>query len=313
MVYHMRLVFHCMGVIALQHQQSFAELIDNTRENFNRAFENSLNAFDYPCKRLKEAVLYSCLNGGKRLRPLLVFFAGELLELDKKILMPIASAIELIHCYSLIHDDLPAMDNDELRRGKATCHIAFDEATAILAGDILQAFAIQMMLSLKSDLPAQSVLELADSLSQAMADMVSGQSLDMNGLTSKALTLEDLEKTHQLKTGKLMAACIELVINADSGGDSHKHQQLREFSHLFGLAFQIQDDYLDLYGDSQRLGKQQGSDKDNHKQTYCDFYHQAELRSLLETLYEKINSLLKLFGENNHLLQLTQFIASRDH
>ncbi len=294
-------------------EESFLEQMDSTRECFIKYFENSLNAFDYPCKRLKEAVLYSCLNGGKRLRPLLVFFAGELLKLDKKTLLPIASAIELIHCYSLIHDDLPAMDNDELRRGKPTCHIAFDEATAILAGDILQAFALQKILSLKSDLPAQSVLELGESLTKAMADMVSGQSLDMRGLMNKALTLEDLEKTHQLKTGKLIAACMELVINADSGGDSHKHQQLREFAHLFGLVFQIQDDYLDLYGDSQRLGKQQGSDITNHKQTYCDFYDKTELEGLLKNLYEKINTNLMIFGESNPLLQLTRLLAHRDH
>lgn len=292
-------------------EQAFLNYLDTLREQFNRYFIEQLAAFDYPCAKLKEAVLYSCSNGGKRFRPLLVLLTGQELKLDEEILMPIAAAIEMIHCYSLIHDDLPAMDDDLLRRGKPTCHIAFDEATAILAGDILQSFALQTLLSLQTKLPASRVLLITLGLTKAMADMVSGQSLDIHGLASDDLTLEKLATTHQLKTGAMIAACVDLVLLAS--GDEKQFQSLKEFGRLVGLVFQIQDDYLDLYGDSERLGKPQGSDKDNQKRTYCDFYNKESLEDLLEKHYQALNASVSIFGEDNELLQFTKFLAKRDH
>lgn len=292
---------------------SFDKQCIDIRERFNRSFKLWLQERQYPCARLKQAVMYSCLNGGKRFRPLLVLYAGAELSIPEPILIKAATAIELIHCYSLIHDDLPAMDDDNLRRGQPTCHIAFDEATAILVGDLLQAFAIEALIELQAELPAENVLAMTTCLAKSMSDMVCGQSLDITSLTTPDLTLEALKNIHQLKTGALIKACCALVIAANTVNNPSKSQALMKFANLLGLTFQIQDDYLDRYGDSQKLGKRQGSDQSNNKRTYCDFYSQHELENLLDSLFDDITKTLAVFGDDNALQGLTKQLSKREH
>lgn len=197
----------------------------------------------------------------------MVYLTGNILDLDLKILDVIAAAIELTHCYSLIHDDLPAMDNDDLRRGKPSCHKAFDEATAILVGDGMQALAIEVLLThLSPLLPPQQVIAITLELVKAsgISGMVSGQSLDLSELAKSSTGEEQLREIHYLKTGRLILACIEMVLNAHSAPEAYK-AALRTYASHLGLVFQMQDDYLDRYAPAEFLGKGRSSDLANEK------------------------------------------------
>jgi len=250
-----------------------------------------------PAERIREAMLYALFPGGKRLRPQLVYLSGNLLNVPHTALDSIAIAIELIHAYSLVHDDLPAMDNDDMRRGKPSCHRAFDEATAILVGDGLQALAIDVLLSqLPHTLPTPKVLAVTHELVKACgpAGMVSGQSLELSELTHKHITETTLSQIHDLKTSQLMLACINMTLAASDPTPEIVHA-LRTFATHLGLAFQMQDDYLDAYGPTEGLGKNRASDHENNKSTFASCYTEKALQQIIQIHFEKTEQALDLF------------------
>ncbi|AMN47510.1 geranyl transferase [Steroidobacter denitrificans] len=220
--------------------------------------------------RLHEAMRYAVLGGGKRVRPVLVYAAGAALGIPESQIDGAACAVELIHAYSLVHDDLPAMDDDDLRRGRPTCHKAYDEATAILVGDALQVLAFEI-LARGSGLPEDTAirLRLIHLLATASGTqgMAGGQALDL-AATGRSLTIDAVEKMHACKTGALIRACILMVAACAPDLDPAIHTALDEYAQAIGLAFQIQDDLLDIEGDPQMLGKATGSDEAARKPTY---------------------------------------------
>ena len=261
--------------------------------------ETVLNDFiahtDIPAERIRESMVYALFPGGKRLRPVLVYLCGKLLGVNLHSLDIIAAAIELTHCYSLIHDDLPAMDNDDIRRGKPSCHRAFDEATAILAGDGLQALAIDILLNhLPQSLSMPQVVAVTHELVNAsgVSGMVSGQSLDLFELCNPSIGEEMLRKIHLLKTGKLILACINMVLAAGHPSPN-TITGLRQFANLLGLAFQMQDDYLDKYAYSKQLGKGRASDAANKKTTFATLYNQQELSNLISQHFQQAQEVIK--------------------
>lgn len=210
-----------------------------------------------PAVIIRSAIDYSLFPGGKRIRPILVYLTGSLLDVDLNILDAIAAAVELTHCYSLIHDDLPAMDNDDLRRGRPSCHKAFDEATAILAGDGMQALAIDVLLTYLPHLvQPDRIISITRELVQAtgISGMVSGQSLDLSELAKSSIDDERLKEIHHLKTGRLILACIEMVLRIQSTPEAYQ-SALRTYANHIGLVFQMQDDYLDYHAPAEFLGK----------------------------------------------------------
>ncbi|MEO8018374.1 MAG: farnesyl diphosphate synthase [Pseudomonadota bacterium] len=219
--------------------------------------------------RLLEAMRYSTLAGGKRVRPVLVYATGEALGAPLELLDAAAAAVELIHVYSLVHDDLPAMDNDDLRRGRPTCHRAFDEATAILVGDALQARAFEVLAHAPATISANARLELLQMLADAIGTrgMAGGQAIDLEAV-KQVLGEASLERMHRQKTGALIQASV--LLGAVSAGleDVPERAALAEFGAEIGLAFQIQDDILDVEGTTTSLGKRAGADADRVKPTY---------------------------------------------
>jgi len=221
--------------------------------------------------RLREAMRYSALGGGKRLRPMLVYLTGQALGASLEDLDVPAAAVELIHVYSLVHDDLPAMDDDDLRRGRPTCHKAFDEATAILVGDSLQAYAFELLAGDDTLSDAASALRLT--MIRVLADrigtrgMAGGQAIDL-GAVGRGLSLPELESMHRRKTGALIEASVLLGAVAAGVRSGPRFDALRTLAAEIGLAFQIQDDILDVAGDAQTLGKATGADAAHNKPTY---------------------------------------------
>lgn len=269
---------------------------------------------EIPAARIRDAIRYSLFPGGKRIRPVLVYLTGELLDAEIDCLDTIAAAIELIHCYSLVHDDLPAMDNDDFRRGKPSCHRAFDEATAILAGDGMQALAIEILLSrLPAFLTAEKVVAVTRELASASgpSGMVSGQSLDLSELCNPGLDESALKTIHSLKTGKLILACIAMVLAACNPSDEVKNA-LQNYAQHLGLVFQMQDDYLDKYGPVTLLGKGRASDSANEKVTFASLYTQTDLQQLITDHFQLAKESLSLFQNRAaDLLALTSQLQQR--
>ena len=235
---------------------------------------------------LFEAIRYSLFNGGKRIRPLLAYAAANAVGEINPSTDRVAAALEMIHAYSLIHDDLPAMDNDDLRRGKPTCHIAFDEATAILAGDGLQTLAFEQLLEAQQ-LPPQTILRLLAMLTKAAGidGMVYGQAIDMAAV-NQTLTLPQLEHMHRHKTGAMISASV-MMGGMTAGASEGQLGALKDYGEAIGLAFQVQDDILDVTTNTSVLGKRQGSDQARNKPTYLSLlgidgarHKAAELHSL---------------------------------
>ena len=285
--------------------------VDNTLKAY-------LETYEVPAAKIKEAIEYMLFPGGKRLRPLLVYLLGELLALPVNISDNIAAAIELTHTYSLIHDDLPAMDNDILRRGLPTCHCAFDEATAILTGDALQVLAIEILLEkLPNYLPHSAITAMIHCLLKASGarGMISGQSLDLDTLAGTIVDESFLSEIHRLKTGQLMGACAEMVCVAASqsvSGDLELHALVKEYIKYLSRAFQLQDDYLDMFDDTNMLGKGRSSDEANNKLTYAIFYSKNTLRNLINDIFQTIYRLLESMGSSAlHLKRLTHLIENR--
>ena len=274
--------------------------------------ESILPSPEGPAEQLFAAMRYSVFNGGKRIRPALCFAAAEAIADSDHNTAKVAAALEMVHAYSLIHDDLPAMDDDDLRRGKPTCHIQFDEATAILAGDALQCLAFEQLTQL-SDLPAEVSLKLVAMLANygGCNGMVTGQAIDL-AATGNLLELEQLKQMHALKTGALIEASILMGALATHQADSEQLAALKEFAQAIGLAFQIQDDILDVESSTEQLGKQQGSDSTNGKSTYTSILGVEMARSQAADLYQHSTACLEPFGERaGSLRSIASFIINR--
>ncbi|WP_462158931.1 (2E,6E)-farnesyl diphosphate synthase [Pseudoalteromonas sp. GB56] len=265
--------------------------------------------------RILAATQYSVQNGGKRLRPLLVYCVGNMLGANKTDLDKAAAAIECIHSYSLVHDDLPAMDDDELRRGRPTCHIAYDEAHAILAGDTLQTIAFELLSSAEFTIDARAQLDLVNALSKAsgLLGMVGGQALDIEA-TDKTISLAELEQIHKAKTGALLSCAIELGYLCAQNVEQSTKQALDSYGRAIGLAFQVKDDILDIEGDTQTLGKPQGSDLAANKATYPALLGLDGAKQKLQQLYDDAISALDVLPYDSAILQqLAQYVIARDH
>jgi farnesyl diphosphate synthase len=264
--------------------------------------------------RLHDAMRYSTLNGGKRVRAMLVFAAGEVAGAAEERLKVAAAAVEMLHAYSLIHDDLPCMDDDVLRRGKPTCHIEFDEATALLAGDALQSLAFQLLAEYRlCDDPARQ-LRMIDLFAHASGSrgMAGGQAIDLEAV-GKALSLPELEHMHILKTGALIRASVLLGAYCGRGLDDAELENLDRYGKYVGLAFQVVDDVLDEQGSSVTLGKTAGKDKQEGKPTYTSILGLARAREFaLELLADAHAAVAPFEGRAVRLRQLADFIVHRD-
>jgi geranylgeranyl pyrophosphate synthase len=260
-------------------------------------------------QRLYEAVRWSIFAGGKRFRPALMLAVGNAFGADENKLLRSASAIEMIHAYSLIHDDLPAMDDDDLRRGRETCHIKFDEATAILAGDILQSLAFQSIA--EDEVLSEKVrVKLIAELARSAAKMVDGQQLDLEA-EGKTVSIEDLEKIHQNKTGAMIsvAARSGAIIAEASENELNK---ITNYASKLGLLFQITDDLLDITQTTEILGKTAGKDERAEKATYPSIYGIEETKNLAEKVHaEAINELDNLEQPTEILREIASFILKR--
>lgn len=259
--------------------------------------------------RLRESMLYSLQAGGKRLRPVLCLSCAALCGLQPAAVLPFASAIEMVHTYSLIHDDLPAMDDDDLRRGRPTNHKVYGEATAILAGDGLLTAAFQALA--EAGLPAERVVEAVACLAKEAGPegMVGGQALDMAG-EGRALTRKELERLQSLKTGALISAAAELGCIA-AGGTAEQRAAVRTYAQCLGRAFQIQDDILDVTGTAEELGKPTGSDRVNEKSTFVTALGLEESHALVHRLTDQAEAALEGFDQPEFLIQLAQSLAQR--
>lgn len=247
-------------------------------DRHNHFLANLIEKAEIPSPRLKEALLYTLFPGGKRLRPLLIYLCGEVVNLDPTTLDSLSASMELMHSYSLVHDDLPAMDNDDFRRGKLACHRKFDEATAILTGDALQTLAFSTLTTEAFALDPEKKIKVIHHLAIATgaSGMVAGQSLDLTELIKPDLALEELFQIHHFKTGKLFEACIEMVLAAATP-EPQIVEGLTGFARHFGFAFQLQDDYLDAYAAVELSGKNRASDAANQKRTFAYYFDQQQL------------------------------------
>lgn len=280
--------------------------------------ENSLQTLLPPAtvapERLHDAMRYSVLGGGKRVRPLLAFAAGELSAADEERVTIAAAAVELIHVYSLVHDDLPCMDNDVLRRGKPTCHVEYDEAIALLVGDSLQSLAFQLMAEHPlADTPGMQ-LDMIRRLAQAAGSrgMAGGQAIDLSSI-GKTLSLPELEFMHIHKTGALIRAAVMLGAGCGNGLNEKQLAELDHFAKCIGLAFQVVDDLLDAEASTATLGKTAGKDADNNKPTYVSILGSSRARELAEELRRDAYQSLESFGSQaQRLRQVTDFIIQRE-
>lgn len=274
------------------------------------ALHDFLSQQNPSARRLSEAMLYAVTNGGKRVRPALAFGSAQALGAPADIAEPAALAVELIHCYSLVHDDLPCMDDDDLRRGKPTTHKAFDEATALLAGDTLQALAF-LSLHQSPLLPEQVRAQIAV-LSRAAVDMAVGQALDIEA-EGKSLTLEALEHVHRHKTGALIRASVAMGAIA-AGATPAQLAALDVYADKLGLAFQVHDDVLDVIGDTAKIGKRAGSDIAREKSTYPALLGLEAAQALALKLHDEAVAALEPLGAAaDPLRELADFLVDRDH
>jgi len=265
--------------------------------------------------QLGEAMRYAVLDGGKRLRPLLVLAACEAVGGHHEAALRAACAVELIHAYSLVHDDMPCMDNDILRRGKPTVHVQFGEATALLAGDALQALAFELLAPAGSDIPAAAQARLCRLLAQAAghAGMAGGQAIDLAAV-GQSLTEDELREMHSLKTGALLQASV--MMGAATGEIGAAAQQgLADYGRALGLAFQVVDDILDVTADSATLGKTAGKDALNDKPTYVSLLGLERARGYARQLLDEARAALATTGlaDTQALLALAEMVVDRDN
>jgi geranylgeranyl diphosphate synthase, type II len=290
----------------------FSHYLGQCQERIDGYLNDHLQSDQPLLERLFAAIRYSVTNGGKRIRPMLAYASCEALGGEVASADVVAATVEMIHAYSLIHDDLPAMDNDDLRRGQPTCHRAFDEATAILAGDALHAMAFDW-LAAAEHYPPPVRLKMIQLLAQAAgpAGMVGGQAIDL-GAVGRVLDLDTLENMHRRKTGALIRAAVQLGALA-SGNASQAHLlALGTYADCIGLAFQVQDDILDIESDTSVLGKQQGADIARDKPTYPALLGLEGARQLAGSLRDQaIDALQPLESGSLRLQQLANYIVQR--
>ncbi len=288
--------------------------LDRCRARIERALDRRLPATNAPPARLHEAMRYATLNGGKRVRAALVYLAGEALGVPDDALDVPACAIELIHAYSLVHDDLPCMDNDDLRRGRPSCHRAYDEATALLVGDSLQSLAFDLLssdpvLAIDATRRAEMIALLARAAGSA--GMAGGQAIDLASV-GMALTPAALEDMHRRKTGALIHAAVMLGVLAAPAVATQKHEAFGRYARAVGLAFQIADDILDIEGETAALGKSAGKDQRHGKPTYVSVLGLEGARARARELAREALDSLKILGDNGQALAaLAGFIIER--
>ncbi len=288
--------------------------LEERRKLVNRALEAYLPAGRGPASRVVEAMRYSLFVGGKRLRPILCLAAAEAVGGDPGEALPVACALEMIHTYSLIHDDLPAMDDDDLRRGQPTCHKKFDEATAILAGDglLTEAFQVLAVSAPRFEGREGMLLEIVEFLSAAAGyqGMVGGQMLDLQA-EGRKVSLKELEAIHRHKTGALLTAALRTGALA-GGGRRQEVTLLSGYGEKFGLAFQVTDDLLDVEGEAAEMGKAPGMDEKRQKATYPAVLGVEASRQWARKLVEAAVADLELFGERAEpLRELARYLLVR--
>lgn len=293
----------------------FKALWSALRNQTEEQLDRLLPAQTEPPTRLHEAMRYACLDGGKRLRAILVYACGELYSAPVGVLHVPACAVECMHAYSLIHDDMPAMDDDKLRRGRPTVHVAYDEGTALLAGDALQAFAIELLCNHESlnNLRAQTRLELVSTLSRASGSqgMAGGQGIDIESI-GKRLSLAELKIMHEKKTGALICASAMMGALSSENTEITQLDHLRNFAKTLGLLFQITDDILDETSTDQALGKTAGKDKADDKPTYISIMGLDASRNQAMMHHQQAqNHLEKIGGDIGFLTQLNDFVLNR--
>ena len=290
----------------------FQSWIAAHQARFEEVLRGLLPRAEIAPQRLHEAMRYAVLDGGKRVRPLLAFAAGELAGADTARVDIAAAAVELIHAYSLVHDDMPCMDDDVLRRGKPTCHVQYDEATALLVGDSLQTLAFQLLAEHRLNDEAARQLEMVKLLALASGSrgMAGGQAIDLASV-GKSLTLPELEFMHIHKTGALIRAAVLLGAHCGSASAAQL-DRLDHFGKLIGLAFQVVDDVLDCEADTATLGKTAGKDADNDKPTYVSLLGIQGARDMAQRLHREALETLAGFGdEAQRLRELADYIVLR--
>jgi len=292
---------------------------DNRIEDYVNKIDGYLESIlpikTIPPTDLHEAMHYAVMTGGKRMRPLLVYATGETLGIDSDYLTPPAAAIELLHCFSLVHDDLPSMDDDDLRRGKPSVHVAFSEATAILAADALQALAFHVLATApiyhdQGDIRIKLITLIAEAA--GTTGMTGGQALDLAS-ENQLLDQAQLEHMYRLKTGKLLRACVLSVVYCDHSNNPEQQHALERFIDVMGIAFQIKDDVLDIEGATETLGKPTGSDANKTKATYPGLFGLEQSKQRINTLLEESFALLENFDNRaDGLRYLSKMIVKRD-
>lgn len=289
---------------------AFQDWAQQQQAHIEAVLARTLPAADIAPQTLHSAMRYSALGGGKRVRALLCYAAAELCNTELKIADAAASAVELIHAYSLVHDDMPCMDDDDLRRGKPSCHKQYDDATALLVGDALQSLAFEVLAAPQLCANAHQQVQLLHMLAIASGStgMAGGQAIDL-GAVGKPLTQTQLESMHQLKTGALIQASVLLgAIN----GSTAKIKAVSDYARNIGLAFQVVDDILDVEADTSTLGKTAGKDAMSQKPTYVTLLGLVEAKAYATQLYENAILSLVTFGEEaRRLRELASFITQR--
>jgi len=288
------------------------KLQNKYQERIEQLLDDNLPQENQQPEQLHQAMRYTVIGNGKRLRPLLVYACGEALNIPPEKLDQAATAVELIHCYSLVHDDLPTMDNDDLRRGKPTCHKVYDEATALLVGDALQSLAFITLTQPHPKITPQTQAEMVQILSSKSGStgMAGGQAIDLQA-TGKTLPLNELTTMHKLKTGALIKASILLPTTIDDC-PKWKKEALTEYAENIGLAFQVTDDILDVEADTQTLGKRQGADSHNNKATFPKVLGLKQSKDYALELAEKAQQKLEKFDNNaQSLIELANHVVAR--
>ena len=291
---------------------SFKKQIPEFKKSIDNHLKKILSESDQSSEELCQAMEYSVMNGGKRIRPMMMLASAITIDVDTQRIIPFATAIELLHSFSLIHDDLPCMDDDSLRRGQPTTHVKFGEATATLAADSLQSLAFESMANAKFPESKSSQLKLISMIANSIgsAGMAGGQSLDLDS-ENKKLDPLSVENIYMLKTGKLLQASI-LGPTYYRELDEEKVSALKNFSESIGVAFQIQDDLIEAEGDADMIGKSVESDKSKNKAAYPILFGIDQSKKRVKNLYESACDSLKIFGESsNSLREMAEIIISR--
>ena len=300
----------------MANDQQFIEFLKFSQHRIENVLDEFLTPAKRPPQKLHEAMRYVALGQGKRIRPMLVYATGQALNTPLEKLNIPACAIELIHAYSLVHDDLPAMDDDDLRRGRPTCHIKFDQATAILAGDALQTLAFQLLSRQKNgDFSAQTRLTMIEELAIASGSkgMCGGQAIDLDS-TGKTLDIVELENMHIHKTGALIRASVKLGALASESATEEQFKRLDHYAKCIGLAFQIHDDILDVEGETGTLGKTKGKDAAQNKPTYPGIIGLDAAREKADLLIQDALQQLDIFDLSADPLRgLAEYIVNRKH